>query len=106
MVFTTDIDTFASHHQQGAPLIDVREPHEYVAGHVPGARLIPLGDVASTRDVAPEGATVFVVCTSGNRSRSACRALEDRGIPAVSVDGGTRARAASGRPVATGPDAS
>lgn len=106
MVSTTDIDTLASLHQQGAPLIDVREPHEYIAGHVPGARLIPLGDVASAPDIAPEGTTVFVICASGNRSKSACRALEARGIPAVSVDGGTRAWAASGRPVVTGPDAS
>lgn len=47
-----------------------------------------------------------MICASGNRSKSACRTLEARGIPAVSVDGGTKAWAASGRPVVTGPDAS
>ncbi len=55
MVSTTDIDTLASLHQQGAALIDVRESHEYVAGHVPGARLIPLGDSLPPRMSRPRG---------------------------------------------------
>ncbi|MDV6299274.1 rhodanese-like domain-containing protein [Dietzia maris] len=55
MVSTTDIDTFASHHQEGAPLIDVREPHGYIAGHVPGARLIPWATSLPPRMSRPRG---------------------------------------------------
>ena len=106
MVSTTDIDTFAAHHQAGAPVIDVREPHEYEAGHVPGARLIPLGEVAGARDVAPQGTTVYVICASGNRSKTACTTLATLGVDAVSIDGGTSAWKSSGRPVVTGPHAS
>ena len=40
-----DIDEFARRREQGAPVIDVREPDEYQAGHVPGATLIPLATV-------------------------------------------------------------
>ena len=40
-----DIATFAQAHAGGVTVIDVREPDEYVQGHVPGAVLIPLGEV-------------------------------------------------------------
>jgi len=39
--------TFAIRHRDGAVVIDVREPFEYVAGHVPGADPIPLGWLAT-----------------------------------------------------------
>ena len=42
MVPEVDVHTFAAAHSDGALVIDVREPDEYVAGHVPGAKLIPL----------------------------------------------------------------
>ena len=37
-----DLDSFATAHAAGGYVIDVREPDEYVDGHVPGARLVPL----------------------------------------------------------------
>ena len=40
-----DIDEFARRREQGAPVIDVREPDEYQQAHVPGATLIPLATV-------------------------------------------------------------
>ena len=42
-----DLPTFASARADGAMVIDVREPMEYLSGHVPGARLIPMGQLAS-----------------------------------------------------------
>ena len=42
-----DRPAFAAAHADGALVIDVREPMEYLAGHVPGARLIPMGQLAS-----------------------------------------------------------
>jgi rhodanese-related sulfurtransferase len=38
-----DLAAFAAAHAGGAVVIDVREPDEYLSGHVPGAQLIPLG---------------------------------------------------------------
>ena len=39
------VDEADERRQQGAPVLDVREPDEYENGHVPGAVHIPLGDV-------------------------------------------------------------
>ena len=38
-----DLEAFAAAHADGATVIDVREPGEYVGGHVPGAVLMPMG---------------------------------------------------------------
>jgi rhodanese-related sulfurtransferase len=41
---------------QGAHIIDVREPHEYQAGHIPGAPLIPVNSVFARREELPKAA--------------------------------------------------
>ncbi len=41
-MFEADLDAFAAAQAGGALVLDVREPHEYATGHVPGARLVPL----------------------------------------------------------------
>lgn len=72
----------------GAVLLDVREPFEYRAGHAPGARLLPLADLpAGVRDLDPER-RIVVVCRSGNRSASAVRFLRREGLDAVNLSGG------------------
>jgi len=38
-----DVDRLAGAQADGATVVDVREPSEYVAGHVPGAVLMPMG---------------------------------------------------------------
>ena len=44
---------------QGLVLLDVREPAEYERGHLPGARLIPLGQLADrARELDPSARTV------------------------------------------------
>jgi rhodanese-related sulfurtransferase len=96
-----DVDTFAAR-RSGAYMIDVREPDEYVAGHVPGAELMPLGSLPLHTGDLPRGRTVHVICASGNRSLRAVQALARAGIDAVSVTGGTTAWVRSGRPVITG----
>jgi rhodanese-related sulfurtransferase len=50
-------------------VIDVREPHEYATGHVPGAVNMPL----SSFDPAglPDGKPVVLICQAGGRSRTA-----------------------------------
>ena len=40
-----DVHEAARRRDSGTPVVDVREPHEYVEAHVPGAVLIPLGEV-------------------------------------------------------------
>ena len=52
-------------------LIDVRQPVEYSAGHIPGARLIPLMELESKLFELPEDRDMIFYCRSGNRSRAA-----------------------------------
>lgn len=95
-------DDFAAAHAGGGFVIDVREPAEYVAGHVPGAILIPMGQLATRLAELPLGAPVYVVCASGNRSMAMTSLLIRAGYDAYSVAGGTSAWSRGGRPIVTG----
>jgi rhodanese-related sulfurtransferase len=96
------LSAFASEHAGGAMVIDVREPHEYVAGHVPGARLVPLASLPAHAGSLRPGGPVYVICASGNRSLAAARFLAGRGIDAKSVAGGTSGWTGLGLPVIRG----
>ena len=93
---------FASARADGAVTIDVREPGEYLAGHVPGARLVPMGEVASRVEELPANAPVYVICASGNRSLSVATMLAREGFDARSVAGGTSAWESAGYPMVRG----
>jgi rhodanese-related sulfurtransferase len=98
-----DIDQLAAASAEGAVVIDVRQPEEYVVGHVAGARLIPLGDVVSRLDEIPADEPVYVICQVGSRSLKAVQFLRASGYDATSVAGGTKAWVESGREVVRGP---
>ena len=81
-------------------LLDVREPWEYQAGHVPGARLIPLGELEQRVEEVPRDQPVLAICHSGQRSLAAAGFLLQRGYTSVTnVDGGTGAWIERGYPV-------
>lgn len=84
-------------------LIDVREPGEFSQAHVPGARLLPLGQVSAALDELPRDRRVYVVCASGNRSRVAVDLLSANGVDAVNVAGGTTGWIRAGHPTESGP---
>lgn len=105
MVPEIDLSSFAAAHADGALVLDVREPVEYVEGHVPGAVLLPLAQVLARAAELPRGETVYVICASGNRSKSAADWLRSVGVDAVSVAGGTGGWRRQGRPVVLGPHA-
>jgi rhodanese-related sulfurtransferase len=66
-------------------VLDVREPDEYAAGHLPKARNVPLKDLATRAGEFTKYKTrpVIVTCKSGTRSAAACRALQKAGFEQV-----------------------
>ena len=96
-----DVEELAAVRESGV-LVDVREPEEYVAGHVPGAVPLPMSQLTTRTGEIDKNAPVFVICGSGNRSRAMTDVLRGAGFDAVSVTGGTGAWARSGRPLEGG----
>jgi rhodanese-related sulfurtransferase len=88
----------------GAFILDVREPDEWAAGHIEGATLIPLGQLAGRAGEVPTDRVVVVVCRSGSRSAEGRDILLEAGFERVtSMAGGMSEWIAAGRPVVTGP---
>jgi rhodanese-related sulfurtransferase len=99
-----DVTTAAELRDAGAFVLDVREPDEWVAGHIPGAVHIPLGELGGRVAEIPADRTVVVVCRSGNRSAQGREILRAAGLPRVtSMAGGMLDWAAAGLPVVAGP---
>jgi rhodanese-related sulfurtransferase len=71
----------------GAYLLDVREQHEWDAGHAPAAHLVPMSELAARLSDVPDDREVLVVCHLGGRSAQVTSALR-QGIDAVDVLGG------------------
>lgn len=53
---------------RGALLVDVREQHEWDAGHMPGAIFIPMGEIPRRLAELPRDRDIIFSCRSGNRS--------------------------------------
>jgi len=64
-------------------LLDVREPHEYKIASIPGAKLVPLGEVARRLDEFDKNADIVIHCKSGMRSAKACGILKQAGFEHV-----------------------
>ncbi len=75
----------------GAILLDVREAHEWAAGHAPEAAWIPLGEIQTRVGELPRAIRIVAICRSGGRSRAVAEALVGAGYDVVNVDGGMRA---------------
>jgi rhodanese-related sulfurtransferase len=78
--------------QDDVVILDVREDFEYEAGHIPGATLVPLGQIPNRLDEIPKDKTVIAVCRSGNRSGQATNFLRQQGFENVhNMTGGMNA---------------
>jgi rhodanese-related sulfurtransferase len=97
-----DLEHFGAAFAAGATVLDVRNPDEYRAAHVPGAVLIPLDQLADRVPEVPPGNPLYVICAAGVRSLRATKALVEAGYPAVSVAGGTNGWIELGGEVVTG----
>lgn len=68
-------------------VIDVREHHEWITGHIPQAKHIPLGELPDRLAELPR-AQMVIVCRSGVRSNKACLYLDELGYDVVNLVGG------------------
>jgi rhodanese-related sulfurtransferase len=87
-----------------APIvIDVRDPEEYAAGHVAGARNISLDQLAARSDELPAGRDIVTYCNMYHRGASrgerAAQLLRERGHTARTLDGGLPAWREAGLPI-------
>lgn len=71
--------------EQDALVVDVREPHEFAAGRIPNARLIPLRQIGFHMESLKQESDrpIILSCRTGSRSEMACRFLHESGLENV-----------------------
>lgn len=67
--------------KEGAVVVDVRSPDEWVTGHVKGAIHLPVDDVLARIDELPTGQDLLFICAVGVRSALACEMAAAMGRP-------------------------
>jgi adenylyltransferase/sulfurtransferase len=73
-------------------LVDVREPYEYEICHIPGSRLIPLGELPARLSELDSADDIILQCKSGARSARALHILQEAGFKKLSnLEGGITA---------------
>jgi phage shock protein E len=74
--------------QAGATIVDVRTANEFGGGAYPGAKNIPVSELAGRLAEIPKDKPVVVYCASGMRSASAAKLMKQAGYPDVVNAGG------------------
>lgn len=80
-------------------LLDVRQPEEFKAGHIPGAQNISLQTLEQRLAEVPKSQPVVLICRSGNRTKAAAQILAQAGYTQVYDLGGMIQWQAAGLPV-------
>jgi rhodanese-related sulfurtransferase len=102
MIGIATVDQVAAAALRGEDVVDVRTADEYAAGHVPGARFVPLMAVPLRLSEFDRHRPVYVVCESGARGFQAGQYLNQHGYRVLNLEGGMAAWRAGGLPVETG----
>jgi rhodanese-related sulfurtransferase len=75
-----DLETFAKAVEAGeVTVVDVREPHEFAAGHIPESVNLPLSRFDPHDLPAATDRTVVIICQAGVRSRKALNRAQAAG---------------------------
>lgn len=85
--------------EENAAILDVREPAEWRAAHIPGAIHIPLGELERRLSELARDRPLVAACRSGSRSADATRLLRDQGYDAANLAGGIEAWQRAGLPI-------
>lgn len=81
-------------------VVDVREPHEREAGHIPDSVHIALAELPTRAGELDASRPVVFYCRVGGRSEMAAQAFRASGLRAHSLRGGLLRWAQEGRPLA------
>jgi rhodanese-related sulfurtransferase len=84
-------------------IIDVREPFEWQAGRIEGARYISMGEIPTRLDEIDDTRPLVAICRSGTRSAEVTEFLRRKGFTIDNLEGGMKAWVKAGLPIA-GPD--
>jgi rhodanese-related sulfurtransferase len=76
---------------QDATILDVREPHEWEQGILPGALLISQGEIVDRIAELPADRPVLCVCRTGGRSANVAAFLAFNGLESANLEGGMKA---------------
>ncbi|MFH0994808.1 MAG: rhodanese-like domain-containing protein [Pseudomonadota bacterium] len=92
-LYSDEVQSFILEHSEGDyVLLDVRQPGEYALAHLPGARLIPLPQLADSLEELDAAKPIIVYCAVGGRSRMATQLLTNLGFRDVfHLQGGIQA---------------
>ena len=82
---------YEKYQHENLDLIDVREVHEFQAGHAPGSKNLPLSTLEQGYKELNPDRTYHVICQGGVRSASACQFLSAQGLSVTNVEGGMNA---------------
>ena len=82
----------------GIDLVDVRDPEEWITGHVAGARLVPLAELRSDPEQhLVRGSTIVFMCAKGVRGLQAAKLADRLGYePSCNLEGGVTESARTG----------
>jgi rhodanese-related sulfurtransferase len=86
---TVSVEEAYQLYQDGTAFLDVRTQEEWQEAHIPGATLLPLGQLESSYSSIPQDQDIVIYCRSGNRSAEAAKFLISQGYTNVSsMEGG------------------
>ena len=81
-------EKYANNSSEKLTILDVREIHEYAAGHIPSAENFPLSTLGSDFTKLDKNQKYYVICQAGGRSAKAYDFLDAQGFDVINIEGG------------------
>ena len=81
-------DFYEKYNNEELIILDVRENHEYAAGHIPSAQNLPLSILGLDFPKLDKKQKYYIICQAGGRSAKAYNFLQAQGYTVINVEGG------------------